>query len=256
MEVVSDMRPTKPILITALFVLLAFSITIQFVKAETIEPLSFSPKNIHVVPQSFNEDTPSSSAIVTTSPALLKIYSVSNEHSPIKNVWLLLVLNEDTFNNLLNITANDDQGNQTIFSTADFTSAPNKGFIPLTKTNPPYPGSSIQYAIGGIRGNMYQPDGTLYYATKYFLPKINRTPWNFTLTVYLKGKADMKVLVLGLGRYDKPLCPDFDILCCQPKPFNEGTPFSHSTFVVPEPATFALLLAPFAALVIYRKRKQ
>jgi hypothetical protein len=85
-------------------------------------------------------------------------------------------------------------------------------------------------------------------------------PTKFTLTVELNSPANLKALVLALGRYDFCNTRQYKIDCLPYKPFNACSSFSKSTLVVPEIATLALTIAPFCGAIgfyaIKRRKKR
>ena len=203
--------------------------------------------------------------IVTTSPANLMIFHTGN--GPIENVWLLIVLNEPTYNALNEITINDT----TFMTKENFTLVeawPHK--IPPLLPNfwTDYPGSLCQYEIAAIKDKMDEKGNPIYYGVNYFLPQITTSATYFTLAVNLDAPADLKALIIGLGRYDHDHnwnCFDFDDDSCEEcfhvecncgHPFNRCSSFSKSTFVVPEIATLALAASPFSALGIYAVKRR
>jgi hypothetical protein len=190
--------------------------------------------------------------LVTGSPANLMIFHTGK--GPIKNVWLLVVLNKPTYDNLDKITINGT----TFMTKVDFTLINAKDIPPiLPKPATGYPGSTCQYNVNAIKDKMDEKGNSLYYGIKFFLNKITTTPTHFTLAVELTGPADLKALILALGRYDNG---GFNVDCISAKPFNRCSSFSKSTFVVPETTTIALAAAPFAALGVFgirvRRRKK
>jgi hypothetical protein len=164
---------------------------------------------------------------------------------PIRNVWLLIVLNKATYDNLDEITI----GGSTFMTKADFTLVTAKK-IPPTQANSAtgYPGSLCQYEVHAIKDKMDEIGNPVYYGVKFFLDKITTTPTYFTIDVELNAPADLKALILALGRLDESHHVDVGTECVSPKPFNTNSCYSKSTFVVPEIATIALSAAPFAAL--------
>lgn len=177
--------------------------------------------------------------LVTGTPANLMIFHTGK--GPIKNVWLLIVLNKPTYDNLDEITIDGE----TFMTKADFTLVTTKDIPPLLPNSATgYPGTTCQYNVFAIKDKMDEKGNHLYYGVKFFLNKITTMPTHFTLAVKLTAPADLKALILALGRYDSNL----NIDCIRPQPFNRCSSFSKSTFVVPEIGTIVLSAAPFAAL--------
>ena len=201
-------------------------------------------RNIKIVPEgSVHTGEP----LLTDTPANLLIYSTG--HSPIENVWLLMVMDETTYNGLDNITT-------TLGVTvpkSDFklvTTSWLPPFLPDPSTDPPYPGSYVRYQVSAIKDKI-GTTGNVYFAVVHILDEITTTPTHFTLTVNLETPTSVRVLLIALGRYNK--VPTDCTL-----PFNEGSPYSNSTLVVPELETILLITASFCALGVYtikRKRK-
>jgi hypothetical protein len=196
--------------------------------------------NIKIVPEG---STHTGEPLVTDTPADLLVYS--RGHSPIKNVWLLMVMDENTYNNLASIT------------TTLGVTVPKSDFklvttfwLPPYKADPPYPGSYVRYRVSAIKDKI-GTTGKVYYAVVPILDEITTAPTAFTLTVNLNTPTQVKVLLLGLGRYNRR---STDCIL----PFNEGSAYSNSTIVVPELETILLIAAPLSALGLYvikRKRK-
>ncbi|MEM4704338.1 MAG: hypothetical protein QXJ02_04645 [Candidatus Bathyarchaeia archaeon] len=182
--------------------------------------------------------------IVTENPANLMIFHTGN--GPIRNVWLLIVINEPTYNALDKITIDD-----AVFMTkSDFKLVTAKKIPPLNADPATgYPGSLCQYNVAAIKDKIKEKGNNIYYGVKFFLSQITKNPTKFTLTVELNAPAELKALVLALGRYDQtnPLRPNSD--CLPYKPFNACSSFSKSTLVVPEIATLALTVAPFGGAI-------
>jgi len=201
-------------------------------------------RNIKIVPEgSVHTGEP----LLTDTPANLLIYSTG--HSPIENVWLLMVMDEATYNGLDNITT-------TLGVTvpkSDFelvTTLWLPPFFPDPLTDPPYPGSCVRYRVSAIKDKI-GTTGNVYFAVVHILDEITTTPTPFTLTVNLETPTSIRVLLIALGRYNK--VPTDCLL-----PFNEGSPYSNSTLVVPELETILLITAPLCALGVYtikRRRK-
>lgn len=243
------------IIVTSLTLLL---VAIPMVAAKC-EPLCDSgcKHTIKVVPEGSTE---TGEPIVTQSPANLIIFQTGK--GPIKNVWLLIVLNRPTYDNLASITINA----ATFMTKADFHRVTDKK-IPSTLPNirTGYPGSQCQYEVSAIRDKMDQKKSdTIYYGVKFFLAEITTTPTHFTLAVQLTSTAELRALILALGRYDSCDGHDcfrigcFEIECRRCEPFNACSSFSNSTFVVPEIATLALTASPFGALglIAIKRRKK
>lgn len=219
---------------------------------------------IQVIPV---DSTYTGDPIVTTSPANLMIFHTGN--GPIENVWLLIVLNEPTYNTLNEITINGT----TFMTQENFTLVEEwRHKIPSILPNfwTDYPGSLCRYEVAAIKDKMDEKGNPIYYGVNYFLPEITTSATYFTLAVDLDAPADLKALIIGLGRYDCDIdwnCFEFDDDCHEEchhidcncyHPLNRGSSFSKSTFVVPEIATIALAAAPFSALGLYaiKRRKK
>jgi hypothetical protein len=198
--------------------------------------------------------------IVTMSPASLTMFHTGK--GPIQNIWLLIVINKATYDALDEITTNDT----TFMTKANFKEV-RTAKIPSTQPNETtrYPGSECQYEVNAIRDKISQKEGPIYYAITFFLTKITTTPTPFQLTIELNAPADLKALILALGRYDKDSCGDrgTGINCVPaptcPKPFNACSSYSKSTLVVPEAATMAIMTAPItgiAGLYAVKRRKR
>ena len=234
-------------LIVAAFVLMA----IQLVSAECETECGLGcAHTIKVIPVG---STKTGEPLVTTTPADLMIFHTGN--GPIKNVWLLIVLNEPTYNALNQITINGTQ----FMTKGDFelvTTQKIPRILPNSATG--YPGSLCRYNVAAIKDNMDETGNKIYYGVKFFLPQITTVPKYFTLAVELDSSADLKALVLALGRYD--LCSEqcYRIECVCYEPFNRCSSFSKSTLVVPEIATLAITASPFGALGLFaiKRRKK
>lgn len=206
--------------------------------------------------------------LVTMSPADLIIYNNDASHV-LDDLWLLLVANEDAYDNLVSVSTNTSltflpEHFLEIPGTEDpeytipiYTSDP--GTTPLP---PPYayrpngwPGiePNDQYNVGSIRSKMGIPAGeSMYYSVGDLDDStgwVDRGPVGlnkgdpdyFTLTVTSGG--DWKVLVMALGHSTD--YPDTPIL-------NVHSPYTKSTLtIVSEPGTILIALASISALGLY-----
>ncbi|MGB9959786.1 MAG: hypothetical protein ACPLKQ_04625 [Candidatus Bathyarchaeales archaeon] len=188
--------------------------------------------------------------IVTGNPANLEIFHTGN--GPITNVWLLIVINKPTYDALKDITIDGE-----LFLEKEDFKLVNTQKIPPTTPKGDYPGSLCQYNVAAIKDKMGEKGKPVYYAVKFFTDEITKSPKEFTLRVNLESSADLKALVLALGRYDSKVTCKCSVKCVGP--FNACSSFSKSTFVVPEASTLALTLAPLSAVAgfyfVRRKKK-
>ena len=189
--------------------------------------------------------------IITFTPTTLFILHTGQ--GPIKNVWLLIAINEPTYDNLNMITINGTE----FLNKTDFTILANS-WIPLGPANSTtgYPGTTWHYMASGLRGAMNETNKIVYWTIKYFLPEITTIPQTFTVAVELTAPANLKALILGLGRYDDPPNNIESSILQTDSPFNRFTSYSKSTLVVPEIATLALMASPFAGLGLYAIRRR
>ncbi len=233
-------------------ILVTLTITLiasPLVFAATCEPDNNGSRHtIKVVPVGSTE---TGDPIITNTPANLMILHTGQ--GPIKNVWLILVLNKQTYDALNKITING-----TTFMTKTDFSLVTKKKIPPTLPDPAknYPGSVYQYEVSAIKDKMDEKGNPVYYGYKYFLNKITKDPTHFTLTLEFDSPvSDVKALVLALGRYDCPTLLHTN--CNHPEPFNTYNSYSKSTLVVPEIATAAIAAAPLAALgLLYTAKRR
>ncbi len=229
-----------PILIAVLFSLILIAIP-------AVNASLGCRHTIKVIPSG---STTTGEPIVTEPPAKLVIFHTGK--GPINNVWLLIVLNEPTYDALDVITIDGE----TFLTKGDFQLVTAKKIPPSLPGSDGYPGSLCQYNVAAIKDKMGEKGNSIYYAVKFFLPKITKTPTEFTLAVTLAVKlssaANLKALVLALGRYDSIGNSDYDVNCVPNKPFNTCSSFSNSTLIIPELATLALTSAPLCgAAVLY-----
>ena len=205
---------------------------------------------IKVVPAGSTE---TGDPILTTSPADLAIFHTGR--GPIENVWLLIVLNSQTYTALNKITIKG-----TAFMTkSDFTPVASKKIPPVLPDHATdYPGSLCRYEVSAIKDKMDEKGNDVYCGCEFFLAEITKTPTYFTITLELDSSvSDLKALILALGRYS---CCGHSASpgCCCFYPFNSCSSFSKSTLIVPEVATLVVTTAPFGALglVYFIKRKK
>jgi hypothetical protein len=192
-------------------------------------------------------------AIITSSPASLEIY-VTNAQQTRNNIWLLLVLDNDTYNGLTSITLAGTQG-PALLAKSSFTAITvNSGKIPLqndgnyTGGGYTYPGctNTAQYSVGAILSQMSQvfPTNAVHYGLVYAFDSINTTAKTFTVTV---NSPHINVLVLAQG------CSGTS------GKLNSNSPFSGSSILVtPELGPILMAMASFSALGLYavkRRRK-
>lgn len=168
--------------------------------------------------------------IITVNPADLTIFHTGK--GPIKNVWLLIVLNEPTYNALKQIKIDGEL----FMEKTDFQLATSKK-IPPTLPDPAtgYPGSLCNYSVAAIKDKIKEKNNPIYYGVKFLREQINTTPVYFQISIELESPANLKALVLALGK----------IGICNCGPFNACSSFSKSTFIVPDSATLALTVSPF-----------
>ena len=190
--------------------------------------------------------------LVTTTPANLMIFHTGK--GPIENIWLLIVLNEPTYNALNKITINGTQ----FMTKEDFTLVTAKKIPPLLPDSTSgYPGTLCQYNVAAIKDKMNEKGNPIYYGVKFFLPQITKKPTNFTLAVELNSPANLKALILALGRYEYHSKSCYEIECVY-KPFNRCSSYSNSTFVVSDITPLAVTASSLGALGIFavkRRRK-
>lgn len=220
----------------------------------------------------YNTPEAAEGPIITTSPADLIIYNNDNSHV-LDDLWLMLVINKDAYDNLVSISTNTSLS----FLKAHFQgipgNTPSSYKIPPYQSNtgttstPPYayrpngwPGiePNDQYSVGSLRSVLGIPTGqSIYYSVgdlddsstwiDHGPTGLNKgDPEYFTLTVNTGG--DWKALVLALGHTDN--YPDNPIL-------NVHSPYTRSTIViVSEPGTILAALAFVSSLGLYKTRNK
>jgi len=218
--------------------------------------------NIRVIPVG---STTNGEPIIANSPADLIIYVTTAQHSPTKNVWLLIALNKPTYDAIDNITAVGVDVSVT-FEKARFVLAQysngqyDPARIPPEAANgpydPTYPGctNDDQHATSAVGEKVGGKGEDVYYAYEFFKDSITKTPYEFTVTLNVASSMDVsleKALVLAFGR----AIPD-DNGNYYGLPFDIHTPYSGSTLVVPELAPILLTLSSFGALGLYAIRRR
>lgn len=193
-------------------------------------------------------------AIITSDePATLEIHVTNAQKSPVNEVWLLFVIDEDTYNGLTNIIIDDTDGPTTVLK-ADFTGGPvSSGQRPLEDDtndlpNGEYPGctSQTQWSVPAIRDQMSQvhpKPSSVRYVLVYGFASIDTSPKAFTVTVV---SSHVNVLVLAQGRVEGEA----------DDPLNSNSPFSGSTLIIPELGTVLLALASFSAFALYSFKRR
>jgi hypothetical protein len=203
---------------------------------------------IRVVPAGSLDGT---MAIITSSPADLEI-SVTSGQQPRTNIWLLFVIDIDTYNGLGTITIGGTDGPTTL-SKSDFTGVPSNNKIPKTNDDNYvgnghiYPGCTqqTQYNVNAIKTQMSQvyPTTSIRYVLVYGFSSINTSPKSFTVEV---DSSHVNLLILAQGRAGS-LPTD---------PLDSNSPFSGSSLVVPELVPILLSLASFSALALYAVKRR
>jgi hypothetical protein len=194
-------------------------------------------------------------AIITESPADLHI-NVTTEEKTAHDVWLLFVIDEATYEGLVNITIDGTDGPD-VLENEDFTGVPPEDHpskIPLTDdknyvdNDKEYPGCTDQtrYNVNAILSQMSQvyPTTSIRYVLVYGFDTVNSAGCDFTVTV--NSKTHINVLVLAQGRINGE--PGDSL--------NSNSPFSGSTLIVPELGTILIASASFGALAFYALRRR
>jgi hypothetical protein len=243
------MRRAKLVIELALLVLCVSLVTLPMAFADLGIDNNGCRHTIKVVPVGGVE---TGDPIVTHNNADLMILHTGN--GPIKNVWLLIVLNKPTYDALDRITINGSD----FMMKSDFSLVSAKKIPPVMPNFAiNYPGSLCQYEVAAIKDKMDETGNPVYYGAMFFLNQITKMPTYFTFTLELTSSvSDLKALILALGRYDMFGSSNLD--CRRLQPFNVASAFSKSTLVVPEVATVFIAAAPLGALglVYVCKRKK
>ena len=227
-----------------------------------IRPSMASPDPSHVLyvkPTSGGGTGP----YVITSPATLEIgikASAASVHNTVTDIWLILILNDDTHANLVKITTNVTSQ----FLPGDFINPDDipESRIPRTSSGQydpleNYPGYEFdeQYTVNALESHIYGSDSEpiWYFVRKTTIGSIMKTsPATLTLTVNAPGATEMKVMVLAIG-YSYDFDANDGTVTGE---LNESTSLSEYTFVVPEIATVLLALAPIAGLGLYTYKQK
>lgn len=250
----------KKRLVYVSFIILAILATAQITKAM---PDPFATLVVWPV------DTPEGSEgpMVTTSPAKLIIYN-NDAARALDDLWLLLVINEATYANLVSISTNTTLTflpggfNEILSTDSPSTKIPEDGAI----APPDWPGvyEDDKYDVGSLRDklgiasgeSMYYAVGDLDSSTGWDDPdgELNKVdPEYFTLTVNVGGSTDnWKVLVLAFGHGHAGDQDHSGIL-------NVHSPYTRSSLViVPEIplGTVAILLSWIGVLGVFAVRKR
>jgi len=185
--------------------------------------------------------------IVTGSPSDLWIFAVG--HTPIKNIWFIIVLNDATYSNLVEIDING-----VTFVPGDFTEIDSTASDAF-KIPPDLPlldGVGIlsgdKYNAGSLRDKLDANGESIWYACEDSgIDEITTSPTTLTVEVDSPGCDDIKALILAVGQYYPTGATG---------PFNESTPYSGSTLVVPELSTIILALSSFGAFALYTVKRR
>jgi hypothetical protein len=241
---------------------LSFTLLVLLLVAIPIANASFDPCHgcrhiIKVIPVEPTFPTKRGEPLITGNPANLMIFQTGRGLGSVKNVWLLIVLNEPTFNALVQINMNGSK----FMEPSDFIEVTTRK-IPPTDPDPTtgYPGSLCTYNVAAIKDKMNETKTSkIYYGLKFLVNQISTRPTNFTLEIVLNTPVSLKALVLALGRLDVCGGCGCGVSCIGNEPFNACSSFSKSTFMISEAATIALATAPFLGAagfyLIKHKRK-
>jgi hypothetical protein len=194
--------------------------------------------------------------IVTLNPADMQIY-VTTAKNRISSAWILLVLNQETYNGLDNIEVDSVKYFQSDFKKAT------ESKIPLEEEDSEfvgYPGCEepLQHQIDAVKDKLDAKGEDVYYAIKeVFDYEISTTPVEFTIT-YHGSSADLKILVLAFGREVLTSFARDTLTGTEPPcPFNNRSSFSGSSLiVVPELATIVLATASLSVFGLYMLKRK
>jgi hypothetical protein len=241
---------------------LSFTLLVLMLVAIPIANASCNPSCgcrhiIKVIPMDSTSPTKRGEPIITGNPANLMIFRTGRGLGSVKNVWLLIVLNEPTFNALVQINMNGSK----FMEPSDFIEVTTRK-IPPTTPDPTtgYPGSLCTYNVAAIKDKMNETETSkIYYGLKFLVNQISTCPTNFTLEIVLNSTVSLKALVLALGRLDVYCGHECGVNCIRYEPFNACSSFSKSTFMISEATTIALATAPFLGaggfyLIRYKKK--
>jgi hypothetical protein len=113
--------------------------------------------------------TETGNPIVTQNPANLTIFHTGN--GPIKNVWLLIVINQPTYKALNKIIINDAD----FMTQDDFQLIETKKIPPaLPNSTTGYPGSLCQYEVSAIEDKIKEKGNPIYYGVKFFKARAHK----------------------------------------------------------------------------------
>lgn len=183
-----------------------------------------------------------------TGPVTFDIWFTGAAHEVV-DIWLVLVLNNETYNNLDSITADG-----VTFLKTDFEQVLSARIPPeAPNTLIGYPGCTYddQFPVGPIREKLGEP---YYYAYKPLGPGFDlytsgrENGKKFILTINLLEEVeDLRVLVLGNG---------LDRTATGAPKLNVQSAWSKSTFVIPEPGTIVAVATSLVALMAYTARRR
>jgi hypothetical protein len=212
----------------------------------TLAPVIVFADNIRVTPVG---ELHTGMAIITGSPANLETNSTNGK--TINEVWLIFIVDGDTYTSLNTITITGTEGPNTLDKN-DFSDPVSSGRIPQAsdtnyKLPQTYPGCKTpqtNYQVSAILSQMAQvhtKPTSVRYVLVFAFSSVDGTPKPFTVTV---DSTHINVLILAQGKDGETTV------------LNENSPFSGSSLVIPEPATVLAALASFAAFAIYAGKRR